>query len=74
MQDVVDQEYLQDLQRPSSRSHGSPQSDQAPVKGFVVRDAPWDRAPDTNSTEDFPSFGTVVAPRSGHTWGPVRKN
>lgn len=73
LQDVVDQEYLQDLQRPPSKmsepSRGQPQG-----PGFVVRNAPWDRAPDTNSTEEFPSFGAVVTPKSGHAWGPLRKN
>lgn len=73
LQDVVDMEYLQDLQHPPSKSQTGPQSASLATQGFVVRDAPWDRAPDTNSTEEFPSFGAVVAPKSGHSWGPGRK-
>ncbi|KAK7093511.1 hypothetical protein V1264_007247 [Littorina saxatilis] len=79
MQDIVDQEYLQDLQRPPSKSSDEPRNRRSgeQAKGFVVRDAPWHASggsvPDTASTEEFPSFGNVVQPKSGHAWGPVRK-
>ncbi|KAK7477919.1 hypothetical protein BaRGS_00030828, partial [Batillaria attramentaria] len=74
LQDVVDQEYLQELQRPPSKMQEPSRSHSNKAQGFVVRNAPWDRAPDTNSTEEFPSFGAVVTPKSGHAWGPLRKN
>jgi hypothetical protein len=71
---VVDQEYLQEFQRPPSKTDDHPRrrGDDNP-QGFVVRNAPWHSAPDTASTEEFPSFGQVVQPRSGHAWGPGRK-
>ena len=75
----MDQEYLRDLQRPPSKSNGDDHAPRANAAGFVVTDAPWDRAPDTQSQEEFPSFGAVVAPtggaapRGGRSWGPVRK-
>lgn len=67
-------EYLQELQRPPSKMQEPSRSRLQGTQGFVVRNAPWDRAPDTNSTEEFPSFGEVVTPKSGHPWGPLRKN
>uniref|UniRef100_A0A8D0Q6L9 Vigilin n=1 Tax=Sus scrofa TaxID=9823 RepID=A0A8D0Q6L9_PIG len=48
----------------------------APSRGFVVRDAPWtasssEKAPDMSSSEEFPSFGAQVAPKT-LPWGPKR--
>uniref|UniRef100_A0A3Q3B0J5 Vigilin n=1 Tax=Kryptolebias marmoratus TaxID=37003 RepID=A0A3Q3B0J5_KRYMA len=47
-----------------------------PAKGFVVRDAPWNaagiKAPDMSSAEDFPTFGTGVAPKQTSAWGPKK--
>uniref|UniRef100_A0A8D3DSM3 Vigilin n=1 Tax=Scophthalmus maximus TaxID=52904 RepID=A0A8D3DSM3_SCOMX len=44
--------------------------------GFVVRDAPWNaagnKAPDMSSAEDFPTFGTGVAPKQASAWGPKK--
>ncbi|KAL8583524.1 hypothetical protein ACOMHN_054840 [Nucella lapillus] len=75
LQDVVDQEYLHDLQRPPSKSHDDWPRRHNDTQGFVVRNAPWHAsAPDTASTEEFPSFGNVVKPKTGHTWGPTRKH
>lgn len=75
LQDVVDQEYLQELQRPPSKAMDDGPRRHTDTQGFVVRNAPWHAAaPDTASTEEFPSFGSVVKPKSGHTWGPVRKH
>ncbi|CAL1537044.1 unnamed protein product [Lymnaea stagnalis] len=72
LQDFVDQEYIRDLTRPPSKSSTEPSAPREPTPGFVVKDAPWDRAPDTASQEEFPSFGAVVAPK-GRSWGPIRK-
>ncbi|XP_005104751.1 vigilin [Aplysia californica] len=72
LQDFVDQEYLRELQRPPSKGTSEPSHPRGPTQGFIVKDAPWDRAPDTESQEEFPSFGTVVAPK-GRSWGPIRK-
>lgn len=75
VQEFNDQEYLQELQRPPSKSNDNPNTKNTNTQGFVVRNAPWHcAAPDTASTEEFPSFGSVVQPKSGHAWGPVRKN
>lgn len=72
LQDFVDQEYLRDLQRPPSKSASAPSAPRDASPGFVVTGAPWDRAPDTSSQEEFPTFGAVVAPK-GRSWGPIRK-
>lgn len=43
--------------------------------GFVVKGAPWEqKAPDTASTEEFPSFGnsSVQTPTHSVPWGPRR--
>lgn len=72
LQDFTDQEHLRDLQRPPSK-HNEPRDPRAKQQApFVVKNAPWDKAPDTESQEDFPSFGAVVAPK-GRSWGPIRK-
>ncbi|XP_009461078.1 PREDICTED: vigilin isoform X2 [Nipponia nippon] len=69
--DVVDNEAMQVYMKPSSHEESK-----APSKGFVVRDAPWatvnnEKAPDMSSSEDFPSFGAQVAPKT-LPWGPKR--
>jgi predicted PilT family ATPase len=71
LQDFTDQEYLRQLERPARYEQPNKQPKE-PSPGFIVKDAPWDRAPDTESQEEFPSFGAVVAPR-GRSWGPIRK-
>ena len=69
----MDQEYLRQLERPPSKGdEGGNDRRKAPTQGFIVKDAPWDKAPNTESQEDFPSFGAVVAPK-GRSWGPIRK-
>lgn len=72
LQDFVDQEYIRSLERAPSKGSNSNAKPKGPTQGFVVKDAPWDRAPDTQSQEEFPSFGQVVAPK-GRSWGPIRK-
>nr|KAF6450264.1 high density lipoprotein binding protein [Molossus molossus] len=69
--DVVDSEVLQVYMK--SPAH---EESKAPSKGFVVRDAPWtassnEKAPDMSSSEEFPSFGAQVAPKT-LPWGPKR--
>ncbi|KAF6114086.1 high density lipoprotein binding protein [Phyllostomus discolor] len=69
--DVVDSEVLQVHMRPPAHEEAK-----APSKGFVVRDAPWttgssEKAPDMSSSEEFPSFGAQVAPKT-LPWGPKR--
>lgn len=71
LQDVAEKEHMRGLQRPPSRDDDK-QSAMGPVPGFVVKNAPWDRAPDTESQEEFPSFGATVQPK-GTPWGPIRK-
>jgi len=75
LQDFVDQEYLRQLERPTGASKGDAPREKRgpPTAGFVVKNAPWDAAaPNTESQEEFPSFGAVVAPK-GRSWGPIRK-
>uniref|UniRef100_H0V7G7 Vigilin n=1 Tax=Cavia porcellus TaxID=10141 RepID=H0V7G7_CAVPO len=68
--DVVDTEALQVYMKPPAHEEAK-----APSKGFVVRDAPWasssEKAPDMSSSEEFPSFGAQVAPKT-LPWGPKR--
>ncbi|XP_040828324.1 vigilin isoform X2 [Ochotona curzoniae] len=69
--DVVDSEALQAYMKPPAHEESK-----APSKGFVVRDAPWtsatsEKAPDMSSSEEFPSFGAQVAPKT-LPWGPKR--
>ncbi|XP_012889101.1 PREDICTED: vigilin [Dipodomys ordii] len=69
--DVVDSEALQVYMKPPAHEEYK-----APSKGFVVRDAPWtasssEKAPDMSSSEEFPSFGAQVAPKT-LPWGPKR--
>lgn len=43
--------------------------------GFVVKGGPWEqKAPDTASTEAFPSLGSggATAPQHSVSWGPRR--
>uniref|UniRef100_A0A2K5SIL5 Vigilin n=1 Tax=Cebus imitator TaxID=2715852 RepID=A0A2K5SIL5_CEBIM len=67
--DVVDSEALQVYMKPLAHEEAK-----APSRGFVVRDAPWtasssEKAPDMSSSEEFPSFGAQVAPKT-LPWGP----
>ncbi|XP_065736334.1 vigilin isoform X2 [Phocoena phocoena] len=69
--DVVDSEALQLYVKPAPHEESK-----APSRGFVVRDAPWtasssEKAPDMSSSEEFPSFGAQVAPKT-LPWGPKR--
>uniref|UniRef100_A0A7N9AQW5 Vigilin n=1 Tax=Mastacembelus armatus TaxID=205130 RepID=A0A7N9AQW5_9TELE len=66
MLSVTETETLAAYMKPPSR----------PAKGFVVRDAPWNaagnKAPDMSSAEDFPTFGSGVAPKQASAWGPKK--
>ncbi|XP_054285585.1 LOW QUALITY PROTEIN: vigilin [Macrosteles quadrilineatus] len=79
----LEEEYLQDV---TETSYGRPEETNnffgnnnskagGAKEGFVVKGGPWEQqAPDTTSTEDFPSFGggTTHAPASASSWGPRR--
>uniref|UniRef100_A0A3P9D3K7 Vigilin n=2 Tax=Haplochromini TaxID=319058 RepID=A0A3P9D3K7_9CICH len=69
---VTETETLAAYMKPPSRDDSSG----GPAKGFVVRDAPWNaagnKAPDMSSAEDFPTFGTGVAPKQASAWGPKK--
>ena len=77
LQDVIDNEHLESYSyyatHPNSDSDRKGGGD---GKGFVVRDAPWSKAPDMSSTSDFPEFGAnagAAAPKAPAQWGPWRK-
>ncbi|CAL8236355.1 unnamed protein product, partial [Arctogadus glacialis] len=84
MLSVTETETLAAYMKPPSRyggggvgGGGEEDSNGAPAKGYVVRDAPWnapggDRAPDMSSAEDFPTFGPSVAPKQSSAWGPKK--
>lgn len=79
---VTETETLAAYMKPPSRygggggAGGGDDSSGGPAKGFVVRDAPWNasgnKAPDMSSAEDFPTFGTGVAPKQASVWGPKK--
>lgn len=80
LQDILDNEYLKSLTKPSSQDRDEPKRG-ANGPGFSVKNAPWD-APDTTSTSEFPSFpspagepgaGSAVAPKASWAWGPSRR-
>ncbi|XP_034712260.1 vigilin [Etheostoma cragini] len=82
MLSVTETETLAAYMKPPSRygggggAGGGDDSSGGPAKGFVVRDAPWNaagnKAPDMSSAEDFPTFGTGVAPKQASVWGPKK--
>uniref|UniRef100_A0A673CZM9 Vigilin n=1 Tax=Sphaeramia orbicularis TaxID=375764 RepID=A0A673CZM9_9TELE len=82
MLSVTETETLAAYMKPPSRYGGGPggvggaDDSGGPAKGFVVRDAPWNaagnKAPDMSSAEDFPTFGTGVAPKQTSAWGPKK--
>ncbi|XP_020779643.1 vigilin [Boleophthalmus pectinirostris] len=81
MLSVTETETLAAYMKPPSRYGGGPggaggPDDGGPAKGFVVRDAPWNaagnKAPDMSSAEDFPTFGTGIAPKQTSAWGPKK--
>ena len=57
---------MRDLENPPRRHETNKPATQT---GFTVVDAPWS-VPDTASTDDFPTFGSVVQPKASHAWGP----
>ncbi|KAF7230328.1 vigilin [Nothobranchius furzeri] len=80
---VTETETLAAYMKPPSRyggggggAGGVDDNSGGPAKGFVVRDAPWNaagnKAPDMSSAEDFPTFGTGVAPKQTSAWGPKK--
>ncbi|KAH3827192.1 hypothetical protein DPMN_129122, partial [Dreissena polymorpha] len=84
LQDVIDNEYIQSLQKPSRSGEGDEKRSRADGPGFMLKPgtAPWDSsgggsAPDTSDTSEFPTFpgaaGSAIAPNSSYAWGPRRK-
>uniref|UniRef100_A0A4D5R9H2 Vigilin n=1 Tax=Scolopendra viridis TaxID=118503 RepID=A0A4D5R9H2_SCOVI len=72
MQDINDAEVLrQYTQAPSRQDDYRPRSEN---KGFVVKGGPWEqKAPDTTSNTEFPSFGCVANDTPKPViWGPRR--
>lgn len=74
LQDVIDNEWLQQY---SYRHDPTEKDGQKASKneGFVVKGGPWEqKAPNTQSNEEFPSFGDVApANNPGPVpWGPRR--
>ncbi|KAG5260912.1 hypothetical protein AALO_G00297920 [Alosa alosa] len=78
---VTESETMAAYMKPPSRSAGGglgggDEDSKGAAKGFVVRDAPWNapgnKAPDMSSAEDFPTFGTGVAPKQTSAWGPKK--
>ncbi|PNF18399.1 Vigilin [Cryptotermes secundus] len=80
MQDVNDAEMRESYRPSFSRGEdgGSSLGHGGGVTGFVVKGGPWEqRAPDTASTSEFPSFGgggedPQCVPSPSGAWGPRR--
>jgi polyribonucleotide nucleotidyltransferase len=76
IQDVTDNEYMQQFVRDSNPGKETGKKDKQ-SNGFVVKGAPWEHPPDTESKEEFPSFGnglgstesSMSRPLSS-VWGP----
>ncbi|KAH8042114.1 hypothetical protein HPB51_021198 [Rhipicephalus microplus] len=85
LEDIMDQESYQPASRQGQNSGGGSGNnaqgwtEQSPSsEGFVVRGGPWEqRAPDTTSTQEFPSFGggppIDSVPAKPVPWGPSRR-
>jgi hypothetical protein len=57
IQDVTENEYMQQFVRDPNQDKQNSKKE-AKSNGFVVKGAPWEApAPDTQSNEEFPSFG-----------------
>jgi hypothetical protein len=56
IQDVTENEYMQQYVR-KDNEHKDSRKQQKQNNGFVVKGAPWEAPPDTESTVDFPTFG-----------------
>ncbi|KAI5103588.1 vigilin, partial [Silurus meridionalis] len=79
MLSVTETETLAAYMKPPSRFLGGGGGDdesRVPAKGFIVKDAPWNvpgsKAPDMSSAEEFPTFGSGVAPKQTSAWGPKK--
>jgi len=78
IQDVTENEYMQQYTTPASKKGGSETNkNDKQSNGFVVKGAPWEQPPDTQSNEEFPSFGNGIAPSDtsihrpiSSAWGP----
>ncbi|KAA0725212.1 Vigilin High density lipoprotein-binding protein [Triplophysa tibetana] len=76
---VTETETMAAYMKPPSKAMGIGGTDddnRVLAKGFVVRDAPWNaqgnKAPDMSSAEEFPTFGSGVAPKQTSAWGPKK--
>lgn len=68
---MIDKEEMERFERPSKYQEEKRSTTKS--SGFVVAGAPWDKPPDTTSTEDFPSMGaSTVAPKVNTAWGSNR--
>lgn len=56
IQDVTENEYMQQYLRKDADQKKN-NNKQKQSNGFVVKGAPWEAPPDTQSTVDFPTFG-----------------
>uniref|UniRef100_A0A671R3D7 High density lipoprotein-binding protein n=1 Tax=Sinocyclocheilus anshuiensis TaxID=1608454 RepID=A0A671R3D7_9TELE len=79
MLSVTETETMASYMKPPSKTMGTGGNDEdnkALAKGFVVRDAPWNaqgnKAPDMSSAEEFPTFGSGIAPKQTSAWGPKK--
>jgi len=64
MQDVKENEYMQQFVR-DPKQDSKKQTNGKQSNGFVVQGAPWEKAPDTQSNEEFPSMGNGVGVSGG---------
>jgi hypothetical protein len=70
IQDVTENEYMQKyLKKDSDQKQGN--NKQKQNNGFVVKGAPWEAPPDTQSTVDFPTFGNGLASVAAEPQPPV---
>ncbi|XP_076306465.1 vigilin-like [Tachypleus tridentatus] len=76
LQDITENEYIQQYMATSSRFSGEESTwNKGESREIIIKGGPWEQsqnAPDTTSTQDFPSFGGGNGPPKPVAWGPRR--
>ncbi|XP_013786055.2 vigilin-like [Limulus polyphemus] len=75
LQDITENEFMLQYLSPTARSSGEDfTQNKGEAKDIIIKGGPWEQsqnAPDTTSTQEFPTFGSGDAPKPV-AWGPRR--
>jgi len=72
LQDVSENEYMNQFVRDPATEGKGKGTKEKKSNGFVVKGAPWEAPPDTQSNEEFPSMGNGISNASkpvSSAWG-----